>query len=108
MVKNMSKGSSREETSSLENIVMKSQEKYKKMEIPDELDSVIDRAIESAIKKKTRWYKPMAAVVASLLILVLCINVSPVFASYVERIPGFERLVEIVRFDKGLKQAVDN
>lgn len=108
MVKNMSKVSSREETSNLENIVMKSQEKYKKIEIPDELDSVIDRAIESAVKKKIKWYKPMAAVVASLLIFVLCINVSPVFASYVERIPGFERLVEIVRFDKGLKQAVDN
>jgi hypothetical protein len=108
MVKNMSKGSSREETSKLENIVMKSQEKYKKIEIPDELDSVIDRAIESVIKKKIKWYKPMAAVVASLLVLVLCINVSPVFASYVERIPGFERLVKIVRFDKGLKQAVDN
>jgi hypothetical protein len=108
MVKNMSKGSSREETSNLENIVMKSQEKYKKIEIPAELDSVIDRAIESSIKKKIKWYKPMAAVVASILIFVLCINVSPVFASYVERIPGFERLVEIVRFDKGLKQAVDN
>lgn len=108
----MNREESNKRNSKLENIVMKSQENYNEIEIPMELDSIIDKAVEKAEKekvnkRKVKWFKPIATVAASLLILVLSINISPVFASYVSRIPGFERLVEMIQFDKGLQEAVD-
>ncbi len=38
----------------------------------------------------------------------ISIRVSPVFASYVSQIPGLEKIVQLINYDKGLKLAVEN
>nr|WP_263458232.1 DUF4179 domain-containing protein [Sutcliffiella rhizosphaerae] len=42
------------------------------------------------------------------LILITSIRVSPALANYVSSLPGMERIVELVRFNKGILSAVEN
>ncbi|MCM3733148.1 DUF4179 domain-containing protein [Fictibacillus nanhaiensis] len=85
--------------------------------IPVSLES-LDQAILSgfnkakteerkSIRKKRSIYSFIAA--ALLLIgLFSTIRISPVFASYISEIPGMEKIVELIRDDKGRLAAIEN
>jgi hypothetical protein len=81
------------------------------------IDAAIAEGIRQAQAKQSRRRKYIrrrmgnaAAVCILLLICLFTIRVSPVFASIVRDIPGFERFVDLIRHnaDQGIKLAVDN
>ncbi|MBC8060126.1 MAG: DUF4179 domain-containing protein [Clostridiaceae bacterium] len=77
----------------------------------DSIDEYIKRGISlGQVKKKRskiRLFSNIAAV-AIFAILITSIRVSPVLATYASKIPGLQYLVNLVSYDKGLKNAVDN
>jgi len=83
--------------------------------IPTELDGAILQGFERAkleqVKiKKRRIRKYSILVVAALLLITLAtsIRVSPAFANAVGSLPGMERIVSLIQFDKGFTAAVEN
>ncbi len=101
--------------------LQKVKEHYQRMDIPDAaIDDAIKKGMEQAsaqrrlrrsfssrrIRFNLKWTSTVVA--AMILIFVMMIRVSPVFASYVSYIPGLEKFVELVRFDKGLTSAIEN
>jgi hypothetical protein len=78
---------------------------------PDCIDEYIKNGIRLAqTKKKKTKAKRLAnvAVLVVFLILSASIRISPVFASYISKVPGLQYLVTLINFDKGIKDAVDN
>src|SRR5699024_2285792 len=62
-------------------------------------------------KKKKRNFRAVlssVSIAAVIFLFVLSVRVSPVFASYAGQIPGLDRIVELIRGDKGLESAVKN
>lgn len=57
---------------------------------------------------KKKWIISMATVAVILLAFVTSIRVSPVFANYVTSIPGMEKIVDLIRDDKGRMTALEN
>lgn len=57
-------------------------------------------------RKKTLWSFSVAVIL--ILAFVTSIRVSPTFASAISTIPGMERFVHLVQFDKGIKAIVEN
>lgn len=83
-------------------------DRYENIKIPDSLDSIIDDAILKAEKrKKVSWLKVPIAVAIITIIFISSVNVSPVFASYLSKVPLLRGLVELVQFDKGLKSIIE-
>lgn len=82
------------------------------IEIPSNIDTFIQSGIKAAKgkKRKSRSFQWRSLVASLLLIstLLTMINVSTSFAGYLSNIPGLEKIVEIVRFDKGLLSAIEN
>ncbi|CAM3988521.1 DUF4179 domain-containing protein [Mesobacillus thioparans] len=82
------------------------------IEIPElQLDQAISAGINKGkrkTKKNLMYIRTFAA--ASILIFAFAamLRTSETFASYVTLIPGMERIVELVRYDKGLTAAVEN
>ncbi|WP_224654424.1 DUF4179 domain-containing protein, partial [Escherichia coli] len=60
---------------------------------------------EKRIKKRI---VPVAIVTLFCVSNLFSISVSPTFASYVAKIPGFEAIVSAVRIDAGIEDIVDN
>ncbi|WP_397539004.1 DUF4179 domain-containing protein [Rummeliibacillus pycnus] len=59
------------------------------------------------VKRKKRNYFTAASVVFVLtLLFITCIRVSPTFAQAIEKIPGFAPIVEMIGYDKGVKDIV--
>ncbi len=81
------------------------------IEIPPELDDRILQSIKRG-KRKMRTEKnkrSVLAVVAGLaIVFTFTVNTMPGLATTFDRIPGLSYLAEIVKFDKGLKSAVDH
>ena len=71
----------------------KLKENYNNIEIPDRLDSMVNKAIN----KKTSIRKKLIASAASITLLVGAINLSPVFADTLEAIPVIGNIVKVVR-----------
>ncbi|MBO8172124.1 MAG: DUF4179 domain-containing protein [Bacillaceae bacterium] len=85
-------------------------EHYDSVEVPDTIDVAIRNGMRRAKSRRRvspKWTGTVAAAVLVLLFLTL-VRVSPVFAAYVSNIPGMEKIVELVRFDKGLVSAIEN
>lgn len=83
---------------------------YEKVEIPRDIDDYIRSGIRKG-KKRTglpSWRVGMVAASILLVIFFTTIKVSPVFANYVSTIPGMERIVELIRNNKGILSAVEN
>ncbi|WP_404432530.1 DUF4179 domain-containing protein [Sutcliffiella horikoshii] len=83
---------------------------YGKVEIPSEIDVYIRSGIRKG-EKATRppsWRIGMVAASILLIIFLTTIRVSPAFANYVSTIPGMERIVELIRHNKGIMSAVEN
>jgi hypothetical protein len=84
-------------------------DKCSNIEVPESIDYVIKNSIARAqSKKKKTVIKYISTVAAGFVIFIVCINISPVFASSVSKVPGLEYLVKLVMFDKGLENAVQN
>jgi len=91
--------------------MMEVRKKYEDIPVPDVVDQYIWSGIRKARKsrkKKMATLIPSLAVTMALLISVLSIRISPAFASFVSQIPGFEKIVELIQGDKGLKSALEN
>ena len=84
--------------------------------IPSEqLDGAIlqgfERAKREQMKKRKvciRKYGMLAAVALLLVTLVTTIRISPTFAHAVSSIPGLEKIVAMIHYDKGLTAAIEN
>jgi hypothetical protein len=82
------------------------------IEIPEfELDQAISAGISRG-KRKTKknllYIRTFAAASILIFAFTAMLRTSETFASYVTLIPGMERIVELVRYDKGLTAAVEN
>lgn len=84
-------------------------DKCNNIEIPDKIHSVINNSVIRGQRKgKKTIIKYFSSIAVVLVIFILSINMSPVFASSVSKILGLEYLVNLVMFDKGLGKAVEN
>ncbi|MGG4488309.1 DUF4179 domain-containing protein [Metabacillus idriensis] len=76
----------------------------------DSLDDAIMAGYQKAKRTKKRPSFKWASLAAAVFIFtfITLVRVSPVFAEYVSSFPGMEKMVEIIRFNKGLLSAVEN
>ncbi|SDQ26565.1 protein of unknown function [Virgibacillus subterraneus] len=79
----------------------------------DALDNAISSGFQQAKSakqkpRKMKWIMSVAMVAIIVITFVTSIRVSPVFAQYVTSIPGMEKIVELIREDKGMMSAVKN
>lgn len=82
-------------------------DKYNNIEIPESLEFHINKQIKR--KNRNKWIFKLSSIAASLIIaFVIGVNASPALADEICKIPGLAPLVELVRFDKGLKSAAEN
>ncbi len=99
-----------------ENELKNLKEKYNNVDISlDEIDEAIQIGFQKAketklVTKPKRKSKIWSIVAAAILLLgfLTSIRVSPTFADYLTNIPGMEKIVELIRDDKGLISAVEN
>jgi hypothetical protein len=62
-------------------------------------------------KQKSHWKKWMFSLIAAAMILIgffTSIRLSPAFANFITVIPGMEKIVDIIRDDKGKMAAIEN
>ncbi|MFF3024263.1 DUF4179 domain-containing protein [Gottfriedia sp. NPDC057948] len=91
-------------------------EKYENVDIPlDDIDEAIQIGFQNAkevkmIKKPKRKFRIWSIVAAAVFLfgILASIRVSPTFADYLTNIPGMEKIVKLIRDDKGLISAVEN
>ncbi|MCM3616563.1 DUF4179 domain-containing protein [Sutcliffiella horikoshii] len=90
--------------------LMEWKKQYGNMEVPDNIDDFIRSGIRKGKKRYVPPFLRFGMVAASILLLIFLttIRVSPAFANYVSTIPVFERIVEIIRDNKGIMSAVEN
>ncbi|MBP0726118.1 DUF3298 domain-containing protein [Bacillus sp. RG28] len=69
---------------------------YKNTPIPNNLDSIVTKAIKRS-KKRNFPYKTVSGLTAAA-IFVLSINVSPSFAQTLEKVPGLKSVVKVLTF----------
>lgn len=86
---------------------------YENIEIPEELNFRVKKAIRIGKKEilKKRIYNVGKSVVALFIIFVASVNISATAAEAFSSIPGFKKLVELVRFnggDDGFENAVES
>lgn len=81
----------------------------------EQLDGAIGQGYERAKlekvkkkKRKIRNYGVLAAAALLMITLATSIRVSPAFANAVSSIPGLEKIVEMIHYDKGLTAAIEN
>ena len=82
------------------------------IEVPElQLDEAIAAGISKGKRKRKKnlfFMRTFASVAVLILAFTSLLRTSETFASYVTLIPGMERIVELVRHDKGLTAAVEN
>lgn len=73
---------------------------YEAMEIPEQLDGVVNTAFtRAAARKHIAWYKPVLSVAASVCILfVALLNVSPTFAHAMAEVPVLGSVAQVLTF----------
>lgn len=81
--------------------------------IPDEIDRAIFSGVQKAQQiqlRRKRFWRYGATLTASALLIgfFFSIRLSPVVAAYVSHIPGMEKLVDLIRDDKGLQRATEH
>jgi hypothetical protein len=75
------------------------------------IDQAIKEGIHKAKRSKKSSYLWRGAIVAALILLTVFISslrVSEAFAAYVSSFPGIDKIVEMVRQDKGLMSIIEN
>lgn len=86
-------------------------QKFDAVPVPDSINDAIQEGIHRGRKKKrNRFNIRMTALAACLFIVVMggAIRISPAFAAYVSSIPGMDAIVKLIRYDKGLRDAVQH
>jgi len=82
------------------------------IEVPElQLDKAIAAGISKGKKKKKKnllFMRTFASAAILIFAFTAMLRTSETFASYVTLIPGMEKIVELVRYDKGLTAAVEN
>ncbi|MFD2445409.1 DUF4179 domain-containing protein [Bacillus sp. CGMCC 1.16607] len=92
---------------------------YKKIydQIPVSLQSIDDAILAGYQRakfegkqkpKRKKWLFSLAATALLLIGFFTTIRLSPAFANYITVIPGMERVVELIRHDKGIMLAIEN
>ncbi len=79
------------------------------------LPSALDNAIQNGVLKAKRHnqkknYLKWSTIAASILLVLMLstVRVSPTVASFVSQFPGMNGIVELIHYDKGLSDAVEN
>lgn len=78
---------------------------------PDNIEEYIKNGIKIGQAKRKKIRVRIFVNIASIMIFAIMltsIRVSPVFAAYVSKVPGLEYIVNLINYDKGLKEAVNN
>ncbi|WP_096153536.1 MULTISPECIES: DUF4179 domain-containing protein [Bacillus] len=87
-------------------------DKIDKVEVPSNIDEYILKGMHQAKEKKRTFHSSFrwGAIAASVLLLIMftSIKVSPTFAGYVSSIPGMQKIVELMRNDKGMISIIEN
>ncbi|MDZ5713444.1 DUF4179 domain-containing protein [Jeotgalibacillus haloalkalitolerans] len=96
-----------------ENNLKDYQKKIEQQTVPDErLDDAILKGVNRARQKNKRaykkWFIPLTAAAILILSFVMTVRVSSVMAGHIASIPGMDRIVELIRDDRGLQSAVEN
>ncbi|ETI70812.1 DUF4179 domain-containing protein [Neobacillus vireti] len=88
---------------------------YDNVQVPlDSLDEAIFAGFQKATSEKKRhsirkkWLFTLAAAAVIFVSFLTSIRLSPAFANYISVIPGMEKLVDLIRDDKGKMLAVEN
>ena len=83
--------------------------RYENIEIPDELDFMVKKALKNG-REKRRFktiYKYGIGIASTFLVFVLIVNMFPTVAYAMSKIPGLDKLIELVTLDKGFDNAVE-
>lgn len=83
--------------------------KYENIEIPEELDFIIKKTLKEG-REKRRFktiYKYSIGIASTFLVFVLLVNMFPTVAYAMSKVPGLDKLVELVTFDKGFDNAIE-
>ncbi|QUG40392.1 DUF4179 domain-containing protein [Psychrobacillus sp. INOP01] len=95
-----------------EEMLDKTKKRLEQVVVPEQLvnDAIQQGVLQAKAKKRNRKKTLWAFSVAAILILtfITSIRVSPTFASAISTIPGMERFVHLIQFDKGIKAIVEN
>ncbi|WP_391207270.1 DUF4179 domain-containing protein [Psychrobacillus sp. L4] len=95
-----------------EEMLDESRKQLEQIEIPDQQikNAIQQGLLQAKNKKRKRKNKLWTLLVAAILMLtfVTSIRVSPAFASAIASIPGMERFVDLIQFDKGLEAIIEN
>lgn len=78
--------------------IKKMKDEYKNIPIPEELDSVVEKAIQTSKTKKTRSYKWAAGVAAAAVLFTAGINTSPAMAKALADVPIVGSVVKVLTF----------
>ncbi|MBM7580362.1 DUF4179 domain-containing protein [Jeotgalibacillus terrae] len=81
--------------------------------VPEELlDDAILSGMKKAQQKKQpafkKWVIPLTTAAVLVFAFVMTVRVSPVMAGHISSIPGMDRIVELIRHDRGLQTALEN
>lgn len=91
--------------------LLKLNEKIQTAAKPVDMEQYIKNGIRLGIRRKQRIrikYIVNAAAILIIAVFLTSIRIFPVFAAYVESIPGLEYIVKLVNYDKGIKDIVNN
>lgn len=91
--------------------LLKLNDKLQAAASPDDMELYIRNGIKLGIKRKQKNKIKFLANAAAILILaafLTSIRISPVFAAYIEKIPGLEYIVKVINYDKGINSIVEN
>ncbi|GAA0720990.1 hypothetical protein GCM10008905_10850 [Clostridium malenominatum] len=75
---------------------------------PDSIDEYIKKGIEEGQMKKKRMRAKKLANIVAFVTLITSIRVSPAIAVVLSKVPGLEYIVNLINYDKGIKDIVDN
>lgn len=74
-------------------------EEYKNVQIPKELDEVVNQAIKTkARRKKNSGWKWVAGIAAAAIIFTSGVNISPAFAKALSEVPVVKEVVKVITF----------
>lgn len=74
---------------------------YHSIPIPEELDEVVNRALQIRPKKRKVYWKATAlTAAAAVLLLTISLNISPAFAAALSDIPVIGKIVKIITFNE--------
>lgn len=87
----------------------KEKQKYENIEIPEDLDFIVRKTLKEGYRRKrSKVINKMATAIAGIFIaFTLAVNLFPKVAYAASLIPGLDKLVKLVTWDKGFDNAVD-